>query len=83
MEVAQLKSVRLEAQGYSQLLHYKSPRQGEVLNSKYRWCEISPQLKPEYHCSAAIYLYRLTIKMEQFYLKTLPFAPVHYVVFIL
>lgn len=82
IEVAQLKSVRLEAQGYSQLLHYYSPRQGEVLNSKYGWCVISPQLNLN-TMVLHLYIYRLTIKLEQFYLMTLPFAPVHSVIFML
>lgn len=44
IDVVRLKSVRLEARGCSQLLHYYSPRQGEVLNSKYGWCVISSRL---------------------------------------
>lgn len=80
IEVAQLKSVRLETQGCSQLLHYYSPRQGEVFNSKFGWCVVTPQLNFS-TMVLQLYICRLTIKLEQFYLTTLPF--VHSVIFML
>lgn len=44
IDVVHLKSVRLEAWGCSELLHYYSSRQREVLNSKYRWCVTASRL---------------------------------------
>lgn len=52
------------------------------MNSKYGWCVISPQLNLN-TVVLHLYIYRLTIKLEQFYVMTLPFAPVHSVIFML
>lgn len=50
------------------------------MNSKYGWCVISPQLNFN-TMVLQLYIYRLTIKLEQFYLMTIPF--VHSVIFML